>query len=69
MRGAALTAKEVERIAAGPRIRRVTHGAERLLRRERLPAMIAGDGKAGGGDILFATHFAAARAAPANGHR
>src|SRR6266545_6503463 len=57
LRRPALAAEVVQRVAARPRVRRVTDGAERLLRDERALAVVAGDGKAGGVRVVLAAHF------------
>src|SRR6266849_4485578 len=65
--GPALTAEEMDRVAPRPRIGRIAHRAECFVLRVGAMAMIAGD-RSGERHILFTTHFAAGRAAPADGH-
>lgn len=69
LRGPALAAEEVKRVAALPGIGCIADAAERLLRRKRTLAVIARHGFAGGIEIIFAAHLAADRTSPANCHR
>src|SRR4051794_26415330 len=55
LRGSALAAEEVKRVAALPGIGRVADGAEGLLRQKRALAMVTGNGSAGRVHIIFAT--------------
>ena len=67
LRGAALAAEEVDRVAPRPRVGRVADGAQGLDLWKGAIAVIAGDGS-GEVHILFTTDFAADRAAPAHRH-
>ena len=65
----ALAAPEVDRVAAGPGVRGVADGAERLLLGEGLTAVIAVDGAISEVYVVFTTDLATLRASPTNRHR